>query len=146
MCIRDSTQHTTVLGVFGSVGSAPTVVPLSPGELADVGIERGFVDHLSTGWDYADMVKAVSDRLGSRRVTLASWTVGTKDMFKLHDKLKDGSYDEVRFLIERSFMTRHKGMCLEFRDLFGDDSIRVVNSHAKFVLFEGGSELALYST
>ena len=119
---------------------------LKPDGLADLGIERGFVDHLSTGWDYGDMIGAVTDRLGSKRITLATWTLGTVDMFKLKDKINDGSYDEVRFLLDRSFHTRHKKMCEEFRDLFGDDAIRIVNSHAKFVVFEGGSDTAVYST
>ena len=50
-------------GVFDLGLDGCTHEGLGAEALADLGISRGFVDHVSTGWDFGDMIVALRDKL-----------------------------------------------------------------------------------
>lgn len=80
-----------------------------------------------------DALVYLSQQIGPCDLSVSTWTAGAEDMQKMADLLAAGSFRSVRWLVDRSFLTRQPGYCARLRELFGDDVIRTTRSHAKFV-------------
>ena len=98
-------------------------------------------------WSLIDAIRVTLDHIGTIScLTVSTWTANQADISSAYELLSDKRVKDVRFLIDRSFQTRQPGYCQALRERFGDGAIRVWNSHAKFVLFQGGAFDVLYLT
>ena len=104
------------------------------------GLADGVALHgISDGsWSLSDALVAVSEITGPSDVVVATWTAGDADLRKSADMLRSGLFRSFRLLVDRSFPTRQPRYCETMRELFGEATIRIWSSHAKFALFTGG--------
>lgn len=70
---------------------------------------------------------------------MSAWTAGNQDLQEMADLLASGSFASVRWLVDRSFVTRQPAYCRKLRQLFGDNVIRTTRTHAKFVTLRNES-------
>ncbi len=102
---------------------------------------------LSDGtWSLIDGIEELLDRCGPSDVTVSTWTAANADIERAEGLLQDGRIKTLRLLVDRSFESRQPRYCGRARHLFGDQALRVWNSHAKFVLVLGGKLDVLYTT
>ncbi len=102
---------------------------------------------LSDGtWSLIDGIEELLDRCGPSDVTISTWTAANADIERAEGLLQDGRIKTLRLLVDRSFESRQPRYCGRARHLFGDQALRVWNSHAKFVLVLGGKLDVLYTT
>jgi hypothetical protein len=80
-----------------------------------------------------DALVYLSNLTGPCDLSVCTWTAGTKDLQHMASLLAAGRFRSVRWLVDRSFITRQPAYCRTLRELFGDDCIRTTRSHAKFV-------------
>lgn len=83
-----------------------------------------------------DLVTAALRFTGPAHATIATWTAADADLRRTADTLKSGHFQSVRWIVDRSFENRQPAFCATMRELFGDDAIRTLASHAKFVLLK----------
>jgi hypothetical protein len=79
-----------------------------------------------------DALVYLSQQTGPADLTVSTWTAGNEDLEYLAHLLTGGEFRSVRFLVDRSFITRQPAYCATLRRLFGDDCIRTSRTHAKF--------------
>ncbi len=102
---------------------------------------------LSDGtWSLIDGIEELLDRCGPSDVTVSTWTAANADIERAEGLLQDGRIKTLRLLVDRSFESRQPRYCGRARHLFGDQALRVWNSHAKFVLVLSGKIDVLYTT
>ncbi len=105
------------------------------------------IHSLSDGtWSLIDGIEELLDRCGPSDVTVSTWTAANADIERAERLLQDGRIRALRLLVDRSFESRQPRYCGRARHLFGDQALRVWNSHAKFVLVLGGKIDVLYTT
>ena len=80
-----------------------------------------------------DAIVYLSQQIGPCRLSVSTWTAGNEDLQQMATLLAAGQFTAVRWLVDRSFITRQPAYCARLRELFGDDVIRTTRSHAKFV-------------
>lgn len=80
-----------------------------------------------------DAVEVLLDVTGPAHVTVSTWTAGTADLTRARRFLDDARLLSLRFIVDRSFLTRQPGYAARLVELFGDDAIRTTRTHAKFV-------------
>ena len=111
-----------------------------PQDIANSLAEGQSVHGLTYGnWSLIDAIDAVIEKVGPSRLVIATWTAARADISHCDRLLNDQRVQDIRFLVDRSFQSRQARYCTLLRDKFGDEAIRVVNSHAKFVIFQGGA-------
>ena len=81
-----------------------------------------------------NMIVALLDQTGPAHVDVATWTAAKREIDSAHSLLKTGRILKLRFLVDFSFPRRQPKYCAQLRARFGDDSIRVTKTHAKFIL------------
>ena len=102
---------------------------------------------LSDGtWSLINGIEYLLDLCGPSDVTVSTWTAANADIERAEGLLQDGRIKTLRLLVDRSFESRQPRYCGRARHLFGDQALRVWNSHAKFVLVLGGKLDVLYTT
>jgi hypothetical protein len=79
-----------------------------------------------------DAVAALLDHTGPASVSLATWTAAAADIERASQLVKDERIVGMRWLVDRSFVSRQPRYCEMLRERFGDDVIRTTRSHAKF--------------
>lgn len=80
-----------------------------------------------------DALVYLSHQIGPCDLSVSTWTAGNEDLQQMADLLGSGQFRTVRWLVDRSFITRQPAYCAKMRSLFGDECIRTTRSHAKFV-------------
>ena len=121
---------------------------VSTARRAFAGLEAGTAIHgISDGtWSLIDGIRELLRLAGPSAVTLSTWTAAAADLRDAERLLRARSIVDFRLLVDRSFLTRQPVYCASARKLFGDDAIRVWNSHAKFALFRGAGLDVAYLT
>ena len=74
------------------------------------------------------------EQTGPADVTLATWTAADADLTRAKALLAGAQIRSMRYIVDRSFLTRKPEYCRAMRDLFGDDCIRTARSHAKWAV------------
>lgn len=90
-------------------------------------------------WSLLDGVKQLLRAVGPSHFLCATWTLGYLDMVAVRKMLERGEVLSVRFMVDRSFKSRHPGYCLQLLHDFTAADVRVWSSHAKFVCLTGGA-------
>jgi hypothetical protein len=86
-----------------------------------------------------DAITAVLDLTGPADVTISTWTAAAADLTRAEEFLKDGRIRSLRFLVDRSFLTRQPAYARQLVRMFGDDAIRTTRTHAKFATIRNGT-------
>ena len=81
-----------------------------------------------------DAVTALLDTTGPAHVTISTWTAATADLSRAEGFLRDGRIMTLRFLVDRSFLTRQPGYAAQLVAAFGEDAVRTTRTHAKFAI------------
>lgn len=95
-----------------------------------------------------DWIDALLDYTGEANATIATWTAASADLDRVDKWIGTARLKTCSWIVDRSFPNRQPAICDGFRKRFGDDSIRVFATHAKFSLIwndEGWRIVALTS-
>ena len=103
---------------------------LSPG-VRVVGLNKG-------QFSLIDLLCAVLAQVGPAEVLVSTWTPGKIEMNCVADMLDAHQITRFRFLVDRSFVTRHPDYVSRIQAMFGAETIRQTRTHAKFALVRGG--------
>lgn len=88
-----------------------------------------------------DLVLACVGRLGPLpcRLTLASWAVGGREARRLADAVRGGQIVALKLLTDSSIVRRCPAEAALFLSLFGEESIRISEVHAKVAIARNAS-------
>ena len=81
-----------------------------------------------------DALVALLEQTGPAHVVVSTWTAANAHLEKAASLLGNAEVLSMRFLVDRSFLTRQPEYCATMRRLFGDDCIRTCRTHCKFML------------
>lgn len=97
--------------------------------------------------DLIDLIAGVCNVFEVKGVDLATWSASGKDLTKFEFLIKDYKLD-YRFLFDFSFKARYPNLVDSVKKELGDNSVRFLTFHAKFVLFElkNGENLILITS
>ena len=76
---------------------------------------------------------AILDQTGPADVNVSTWTASHAHLEESAKLLDNKLITSLRFVVDRSFLTRQPEYCARMRELFGDACIRTCRSHAKFM-------------
>lgn len=114
-------RHETARTVFADLAPGCEIVVLTHGQFSLI-----------------DALAAILERTGAADITISTWSAAHADLTHAHRFLADGRVRSIRFLVDRSFATRHPAYCATLRNLYGDDAIRTTRLHAKFATVRAG--------
>jgi hypothetical protein len=80
-----------------------------------------------------DVLVALLDSTGPADVDVSTWTAAHAHLEESRKLLDDKRIRRLRFLVDRSLLTRQPAYCARLRELFGDGCIRTNRSHCKFM-------------
>lgn len=81
-----------------------------------------------------DALAAILDQTGPADVVVSSWTAADVHLEESAHMVEAMSIRNFRMIVDRSFRTRQPGYYRRMCALFGDDCVREIRSHAKFLL------------
>jgi len=81
-----------------------------------------------------DLLVAILDQTGPADVTISTWTAADAHLERTADLLASAQVRSMRWIVDRSFETRQPDYCYHMRQMFGQDCIRAIRTHAKFLL------------
>lgn len=102
--------------------------------LADAGFGRGREAIFLTAGQFSsvDWIEAILDYTGEAQATIATWTAASADLDRVDRWISTARLSSCSWIVDRSFPNRQPAICDAFRARFGDESIRVFATHAKF--------------
>lgn len=93
-----------------------------------------------------EVLDAIVSRMDAPRLVLSTWTAAGDDMAHVYDWFQSGRVSNARWIVDRSFQNRQKALADLLRARFGDDAIRVMRTHCKFMLLEDATHKVLVQT
>jgi hypothetical protein len=84
----------------------------------------------------SDMIEAILQKIGPARMSISTWTAAQVDISRMMELLRGGMLTDCRWLVDLSFIRRTPELCNQIREQFGLEAVRVMRTHAKFVLLE----------
>lgn len=81
-----------------------------------------------------DALLAILDQTGPAHVAISTWTAAHADLTRSAMSLETGEFLSFRMIVDRSFETRQPDYHQHMIRLFGAESIRAINTHAKFLI------------
>lgn len=106
--------------------------------LAENDFGRGREVIVLSGGDFSsvDWIDALTDYIGPCHGVIATWTAAAAaaDLDRVERWIGENRILSCEWIVDRSFQNRQPAICQAFRDRFGDASIRVAATHAKFSL------------
>lgn len=81
-----------------------------------------------------DALVVILDQTGPADVTISTWTAADAHLARSAELLESAAIRSLRFIVDRSFESRQPEYCHHMRTLFGEDCIRAIRTHAKFML------------
>lgn len=80
-----------------------------------------------------DALVALLDVTGPAKVDISTWTAAYAHLDRSKALMESAAITDLRFLVDRSFLTRQPEYCQHLRSLFGDRCIRTYRAHSKFM-------------
>jgi len=80
-----------------------------------------------------DAICAIVEQTGAADVCIATWTAAAADLTRAAALLEQSAVRSMRWVVDRSFESRQPAFTRQMRAMFGDASIRVTSTHAKFL-------------
>lgn len=81
-----------------------------------------------------DLVQATLDITGPADVTIATWSAGFYDLEAAKNFRDDGRIRSIRFIMDSGRQKKGQAGVHEIDELFGEDAVITIRTHAKFVL------------
>lgn len=99
-------------------------------------IEKDSDTHILTFGQFSliDALVVILDQSGPADVTISTWTAADAHLARTAELLESATIRSLRFIVDRSFESRQPEYCHHMRTLFGEDCIRAIRTHAKFML------------
>jgi hypothetical protein len=85
-------------------------------------------------WSLLDGIKAILRSTGPAHLMVSTWTAGSRDQEHLKWLLETDQILSCVIMTDRSYKTLKRERCDRIREMFGDDSVVVTFTHAKFAL------------
>ena len=82
----------------------------------------------------ADAMTAILDQTGPADVTISTWTAANADLTKTASLMEAGNVESLRMIIDQSFVCREPEFLRYMISLFGPNCIRIIRTHAKFLI------------
>ena len=110
--------------------------------------EGAGVHCLSDGsWGMQAAVELLADALHRPRIAISTWTVSEEALAEVADWREAGRVAAVRWIFDRSLISRHPRVFARAGQLYGIDAVRLWMCHAKFAVVASDAEnLALMSS
>jgi len=86
-----------------------------------------------------DALMAILDQTGPAHVVISTWTAAHADLTRSAELLETAEILSMRMIIDRSFHTRQPEYYQHMISLFGINSIRAINTHAKFLVIHNNN-------
>jgi len=104
-------------------------------------IEKGSDTFVLTYGQFSliDALMVVLDQTGPAHVAISTWTAAHAHLDKSAELLESADILSFRMIVDRSFKTRQPKYYAQMMDTFGVDSIRAINTHAKFITVRNDS-------
>lgn len=83
-----------------------------------------------------DAISVILESTGAADVIVSTWTAANAHINHTLALLNDKKIKSLKFLVDRSFITRQPEYCDELRKLFGDSCIRTLRTHCKFIIIK----------
>lgn len=83
-----------------------------------------------------DLIRHLLDQTGPAEVALATWTSAVSDLREMWELSNDGRITGLRWLFDYAFAGQKGDEVRWLIERFGEESIRLTKTHAKFVLLE----------
>lgn len=83
-----------------------------------------------------DIIKHVINEIGACHLVIGTWTAAAADIRSAEILFRDDKILSCRAVVDRSFPTRQPKYYKSFIDVFGEDSVALMNFHAKFAIFK----------
>lgn len=98
-------------------------------------IEQGCEIFAMTNGQFSaiDIIEHVLSFTGPAEIDLATWTAADGDLRRAHAFLLDGRVKGIRLVVDPSFRSRKPDFCNTLVELFGNDAIRTIPLHGKFI-------------
>ena len=99
-------------------------------------LRRGHEVYILTFGQFSmvDAITTILEQTGPAHVAISTWTAADAHLEKAAALLEGADILSMRWLVDRSFLTRQPEYCEKMRHLFGDNCIRTLRTHAKFVV------------
>lgn len=81
-----------------------------------------------------DALIEILEQSGPATVDLCTWTAADAHLRRSRELVEEASITRFRMIVDRSFETRQPGYCFHMRRLFGEDCIRAIRAHSKFMV------------
>ena len=81
-----------------------------------------------------DAMVEIIDQTGPADVVISSWTAASANLIATAEMIESSNIKSFRMIIDRSFHTRQPDYYYKMVELFGVESIREINTHAKFMV------------
>jgi len=94
-------------------------------------------------WSMIDAVLHVLDQVGPSRMSLWTWTVAEYEVQVLTRLRQDQRVTGGRLVIDAGARTKNAAIIRDWKQSFGDDSVRYVTNHSKMARIESGGGLKL---
>lgn len=76
----------------------------------------------------------ILDQIGPCNLDIITWAIGNETIDKLSGLKRSGKIKRLRLIIDSSVQSMHPEYCKKLRRIFGDESIRVTQNHAKVLI------------
>lgn len=80
-----------------------------------------------------DALIAILDQTGPAHVMISTWTAAHAHLDRSAELMEAASILSLRMIVDRSFQTRQPKYHARMLELFGAESVRAINTHAKFM-------------
>lgn len=85
-----------------------------------------------------DVIEHCVAATGPADCVISTWTASDTSIERAHALFESGAIKTCRFLFDASFLARQPEFCESAIKRFGNNAIRTVRNHAKFVLLRNG--------
>jgi len=93
-----------------------------------------------------DALVAILDQTGPADVAISTWTAAGAHLQRSAALVEASSVRSFRMIVDRSFESRQPGYCAHMRRLFGDECIRAIRTHAKFMVVRSDTHAVVVRT
>ena len=111
-------------------------------------IEKGTDTFILTFGQFSliDALVAILDVVGESTVDISTWTAADAHLEESAELIGSSKISKFRMVIDRSFETRQPGYCNRMRELFGENCIREIRTHSKFMVIRSATHNVVVRT
>lgn len=81
-----------------------------------------------------DIIAYILKQIGKSNIDILTWAIGDKALDEILHLQELDLINNMRIIIDYSYIQLHPEYCQKLRSVFGDDSIRVTKNHSKILL------------